>query len=166
MDTPRPRKIEERIAVGAMALLVAITLLNVVSRYLTDESFAWTEEISVFLMIVLTLAGAASAAAGDSQIRIEYFYDAGSAPRRRRFALFAAVVSAVFLAFFALLFGGMVWDEIRWAETSMGLGVPRWWYSAWIPPLCLFIAWRFAQWARRVARDGAPEPSSSKTPGD
>ena len=41
-------KLEEALAVAAMAVLVAITLLNVMTRYFTDESYAWTEELSVF----------------------------------------------------------------------------------------------------------------------
>jgi TRAP-type C4-dicarboxylate transport system permease small subunit len=36
----------------------------------------------------------------------------------------------------------MVSDEIRWGETSMGLGVPRWWYSIATPVLCAAIALR------------------------
>ena len=163
MDTPRPRKFEERIAVAAMAILVLTTLLNVVVRYLTDESFAWTEEISIFLMIVLTLAGAASAAASDTHIRIEFFYDAGSPKRRRLFGLFSAVASALFFVFAAVLFAGMVWDEFRWSETSMGLGVPRWWYTVWVPLLCLCIAWRCGQWARKVAQ-GARDPDPAQPP--
>src|SRR4051812_8574521 len=51
---------EERIAVAALALLLVITLANVFTRYFTDDSFAWTEELSVFLMVVLALAGAAA----------------------------------------------------------------------------------------------------------
>ena len=49
-------KLEEALAVAAMAVLVAITLLNVMTRYFTDESYAWTEELSVFLMVVMALA--------------------------------------------------------------------------------------------------------------
>ena len=44
----------------------------------------------------------------------------------------------------AALFSIDVADEIRWAETSMGLGVPRWWFTAAIPPLCLAVAVRAA----------------------
>lgn len=69
-----------------MALLALITFVNVLVRYFTDASFAWTEEISVFLMIVLALVGGASAVARDAHIRIEFFYASGSVARRRRLA--------------------------------------------------------------------------------
>lgn len=136
-----------------MAALVVITLGNVATRHLTDRSFAWTEEISVFLLVVLTLAGAASVAARDAHIRIEFFYDGGSAARRRALRRFAAAATALLFLGLAFLFGVMVADEMRWSETSMGLGVPRWWFTVVIPPLCLAVAWR--AWAARRADDAS-----------
>ena len=40
-----------------MALICLITLANVAVRYLTDISFAFTEEISVFLLVFLLAPG-------------------------------------------------------------------------------------------------------------
>jgi len=128
-----------------MAALTLITLGNVLTRYLSDQSFAWTEEISVFLIVVMTLAGAAGVARRDGHIRIEYFYEGGSILRRRRLRLLAAAATALTFFTLAVLFGAAVADEIRWGETSMGLGVPRWWFTVAIPPLCLAIAARAAQ---------------------
>ncbi len=147
-----PIGFEEGLAVACLALLVAITLLNVVTRYLTAQSFAWTEEISIFLMVVMTLAGASAAAARDRHIRIEFFYEGGSAARRRALRIVASCVTGLLFAALALLFARMVADEMRWGETTMGLGVPRWWYTVAIPLLsaavaarCLALAWRTAR---------------------
>ena len=54
----RPAKVEEVVGVACMVVLVLLTLGNVLSRYFTDASFALTEEISIFLIVVMTLAGA------------------------------------------------------------------------------------------------------------
>jgi hypothetical protein len=43
---------------------------NAVGSRLSDESVAWTEELSVFLLILTTMAGTAAAALRDSHIRI------------------------------------------------------------------------------------------------
>ena len=67
-----------------MAALCVITMANVVVRYLSDESFAWTEELSVFLLVLTTMAGTAAAALRDNHIRIEFFLERGSAAHRRR----------------------------------------------------------------------------------
>ncbi|MDY0106615.1 MAG: TRAP transporter small permease subunit, partial [Giesbergeria sp.] len=50
---PRSLRIEDWLTVIVMALLALITFANVLARYFTDSSIAWTEEFSVFLMIVL-----------------------------------------------------------------------------------------------------------------
>ncbi len=150
----RPRvslKIEETIAVVSMAVLVVITLANVIVRYFTDESFAWTEEISIFLMGVLTLAGAAAVAARDRHIRIEFFYETGSPARRKALALFAAAMTTLMFVALTVLTGRLAYDEWHYGETSMAIGVPRWWYSVWLPVLCAAIALRSAGWGVRRA---------------
>jgi TRAP-type C4-dicarboxylate transport system permease small subunit len=148
----RAVKIEEVIGVACMVVLVLLTLGNVLTRYLTDESFAWTEEISIFLIVVMTLAGAASIAARDRHIRIEFIYDGGSAQRRRLLRLVSAAATTLLFAVLAALFAITLADEVKWAETSMGLGVPRWWFTAPIPLLCAAIAVRAARWGLRVRR--------------
>lgn len=151
-----PLAIEDWIAVLLMAALALITFANVLVRYLTDQSFAWTEEISVFLMIVLTLVGGGAAMARDRHIKIEYFLDQGSAARKRRLVGFGALCCTVFFLFLAVLSTRLVWDEYRFDETSPGIGVPKWWYSIWLPVLSLAIAARaFGVWLRRKRAESA-----------
>jgi len=151
---PAPRRVpfEERVAVLCMAALVVITLLNVVTRYLTDQSFAWTEEISIVLMVVMTLAGTAAAAARDAHVRIEVLYEGGRPQRRRALRLFSAAVTVLVFVLLTVLFTRMVADEVRWSETSMGLGVPRWWFTAAAPVLTAAVALRSLLWGLRVWR--------------
>lgn len=150
--SPR-RTPEDWIAALGMAGLCVITMANVVVRYLSDESFAWTEEFSVFLLILTTMAGTAAAALRDNHIRIEYFFASGSASRQRILALFGACVTTVFFLVLAALTGRMAWDDFRYAEISMGLGVPRWWYTAWVPAFSLVISLRVIQALNRKIKD-------------
>ena len=140
--TAVPLAIEDWLTVIVMALLALITFANVLVRYFTDQSFAWTEEISVFLMIVLALVAGSAAVARNRHIRIEFFAEAGPAPRRRAFARFGSLMVALLFALIAVLSARMVYDDIRFGETSPGIGVPQWWYSAWLPLLSLAIAGR------------------------
>lgn len=149
-------RFEDAIAVFALAVLVLLTLINVVVRYLTDVSFAETEEISIFLMVVLTMAGAAAAASRDRHMRIEYFLDTGSARRRRLLSLLSAFGTSLFFVFLTVLLSRFAWDEYRFAETTMALGVPRWWYSIWLPVLSAGIAWRAFSLAGRRMRGEQP----------
>jgi len=140
---------EDWIAVLGMGALCVITMANVVVRYLSDESFAWTEEFSVFLLVLTTMAGTAAATLRDNHIRIEFFLASGSSARQRGLALFGAGITVVFFVALAALTGRMAWDDFHYNEISMGLGVPRWWYSGWVPALSLVIAFRAAQFFRQ-----------------
>ena len=135
-------KIEDWLTVGVMGSLALITFANVLVRYFTSQSFAWTEEFSVFLMIVLALVGSLAAVARDRHIRIEYFSESGSMARRKKLARLGAVLVAVLFALIGTLSIRVVWDDYRFNETSPGIGIPQWWYSIWLPILSLGISLR------------------------
>src|SRR5437868_5833619 len=73
-------RVEEALGAAVMATIALITFANVVVRYATDLSFAFTEEISIALMVVVTLIGASLTVAKDRHIRVEYFL--GKVPSR------------------------------------------------------------------------------------
>jgi len=156
---PQPRvplAVEDIFAAVCMGVLAVITFANVVLRYLTDQSIAWTEEISIGIMIVMTLAAAGSAVARERHVRIEYFMERGSPQRQRLFALVAAGAVVALFAAMAILGTRMVWDEYRFGETSPGIGVPKWWYSIWLPILSVTIMLRamgvfIRKWRERAA---------------
>lgn len=137
-----PLKIEDWLTVLVMGALALITFANVIARYFTNQSFAWTEEFSVFLMIVLALVGSSAAVARDRHIRIEYFSESGSMARRKKLSRLGAVLVALLFALIGVLSIRLVWDDYRFGETSPGIGVPQWWYSIWLPIISLGIALR------------------------
>ena len=139
---PRSLRLEDWLTVLVMASLALITFTNVLVRYFTNSSFAWTEEISVFLMIVLALVGGSAAVARNQHIRIEYFAEGGSALRSKKLAMLGAATVALLFALIAVLSVRVVWDDYRFGETSPGIGVPQWWYSIWLPLLSALIASR------------------------
>jgi TRAP-type C4-dicarboxylate transport system permease small subunit len=154
-------RIEDWIGVIVMVLLVAITFANVVVRYFTDESFAWTEEFSVFLMIVLALVAGSAAVARDRNIRIEFFFERGSAARQKRLAIVSALGVAVMFLALAVLGVRITWDEYAFGETSPGIGVPSWWYSIWLPLFsvaivlrALALAWHNVRALRALSEQG------------
>ena len=137
-----PLKIEDWLTVLVMGALALITFANVITRYFTNQSFAWTEEFSVFLMIVLALVGSSAAVARDRHIRIEYVSDSGSMARRKNLSRLGAVLVALLFTLIGVLSIRLVWDDYRFGETSPGIGVPQWWYSVWLPIISIGIALR------------------------
>jgi TRAP-type C4-dicarboxylate transport system permease small subunit len=149
-----PLKIEDWISVLVLAVLALITFGNVLVRYLTDSSFAWTEEISVFLLIVLTMTAGATAFLRNQHIRIELFADGGTPRRRRTLAIISSTVVLLFFILLTALSARMALDDYTWGDTSPAIGIPNWWYTVWMPVLSLAISLRMAGMLRRLLRSG------------
>ncbi|GAA5235390.1 TRAP transporter small permease [Verticiella sediminum] len=137
-----PLAIEDWLSAGLLGLLAVMTMANVLVRYFTSQSFAWTEEISIVLMIVMTLVASSAAVARNRHIRIEYFAERGSPERRRRLVRFAAGCVALMFWLLAVLSARITYDQYIYGDTSPAIGVPEWWYSVWMPLLSLAIALR------------------------
>ena len=128
-----------------MALICLITLGNVCARYLTDISFAFTEEVSVFLLIFLTFIGSAKAFLDGNQVAVTYFIDKLAWKGRRRWLLFGLTMSALMIGLLVGLGARMAWDDFDLEVTSPGLGWPQWIYTVWLPVLALLVLARLAQ---------------------
>ena len=153
-----PLAIEDWLTVIIMALLALITFANVLVRYFTDASFAWTEEVSVFLMILLAMVASSAAVARNRHIRIEFVADSGPEKRQRALAVLGAALVALLFVLMAVLSVRLVWDDIQYGETSPGIGVPQWWYSIWLPIVSIAIALRAIGLMLRGGRPAAENP--------
>lgn len=159
-----PLALEDWATVLIMAALALITLANVLVRYFTDASFAWTEEVSVFLMILLVLVGVSAATARERHIRIDFFLERGSPARRRRLQRLGAAALALLFGLIAALSLRVVWDDYRFGETSPGIGVPQWWYTIWLPLVSAAVALRaLGLWWRRRG-DGGGSGDGGRAP--
>jgi TRAP-type transport system small permease protein len=155
-DRPRVSiRIEEALAALSMALICVISFANVVVRYLTNASFAFTEEISVFLLVVLTLVGASAAFARDRNIRVTFFVQMAKPRVRLAAELLGLLLSAVLFLMVAWYGWRFVADDWQYGTTSPGLGVPQWIYSIWLPVLGLAIAARGLGRVWRLLRGAA-----------
>lgn len=136
---------EEWACAATMALLCLITFANVLVRYLTNISFAFTEEISVWLMVVMTLFGSAAAFTRRQHIAITWFIERlppATLAGVRRWGLLA---SMLMFALLAVLGTRMAWDDFNYAVTTPAMGLPQWLYTVWLPVLSLLVLWRLLQ---------------------
>jgi TRAP-type C4-dicarboxylate transport system permease small subunit len=151
-----PLTIEKVLAASAMAALGLITLGNVVARYLTNYSFAFTEEYSIALMVVVTMLGAGIATAADRQIRITWFASL-LPPKGQRLAEVIATLAVILMFGLLIVLGGrLVWDEYRFEVTSPGLGEPQWIYTLALPALALAVTARAVGHLLRTIRARRP----------
>ncbi|SEG55292.1 TRAP transporter small permease [Marinobacterium lutimaris] len=146
MSSRPPKARPERfLAALALTVICIISLGNVVVRYATDASFAFTEEFSVFLLVVVTFAGAAAAARDNQHIRIELIEH--HVPRSLLPALYLLQWAAGIAVLGAATWYGYTFamEEYEWDSLSPGLGLPNWIYVAWLPILTLAIMIRSTQ---------------------
>ena len=145
--TDRLLPVERVVAALAMVAICFISFANVLVRYVSNYSFAFTEEYSTFLLVLMTFVGASVAVARNSHMRVGFFAEFG-----RRWRLFCRIVARLAsLLMFGLIvwFGSwLTWDQYRFEELSAGLGVPTWIYTMWMPLLSLLIMARilFTWW--------------------
>ncbi|MGH8599770.1 MAG: TRAP transporter small permease [Burkholderiales bacterium] len=151
---PAPPRIERGLMALVMAALLVITMANVIVRYLTDISFAYTEEISVWLLVVLTLVGTVSALFTGKHIAVTIVIDRLPQRLRRAGSMLAGIATLAMFVLLAWYGTRMAWDDYSYQVTSPALGIPRWLYTVWLPLLSALVAVRVIQlmvhaWRRR-----------------
>lgn len=151
-----PLAIEKILAASAMAALCLITLGNVVTRYLTNYSFAFTEEFSIALMVVVTMLGASIATAADRQIRITWFASLLPPAGTRAAEVVASLATIAMFVMVLVLGARLVWDEYRFEVTSPGLGEPQWIYTLMLPLLSAAVIARAFGHLRRLLTSRRP----------
>ena len=149
-------RVERFLGAAAMAALCVITLANVLVRYFTDISFAFTEEVSVFLMVFLTFVGSAKAFLDGNQIAVTWFAERSPGAWRHRLLLFSFACSALMAGLLVWLDTRMAWDDFRYEVTSPGIGAPQWIYTVWLPLLSAALLLRLLQALVELWRRGAP----------
>ena len=117
---------------------------NVVVRYLTNISFAFTEEYSVVLMVIVTVLGTSLAMAGGRHIKIEYFTNLLSRRGQQIAEIIAMLLVIVCFGIIAVYGAYLTWDEDRFESLTPGLGHPQWLHTGWLPLLSLFVIGRAA----------------------
>jgi len=150
--SPKPFHIEEAIGALVMGLICLISFSNVVVRYASDVSFAFTEEYSVFLLVVLTFIGASLAYATNDHLRISFFADR-LGPFGKAFSNIISVSASLTMFGLLVYYGSsLALDEYIYEETSPGLGNPAWIYTVFLPILSLVVIFRIIQVTLRNRR--------------
>lgn len=139
------RYAEEVVGAVILAIMSAVTFINVVVRYGTNFSFAWSEEVTINLFVWAVLLGTAAVFREGGHLGMNLLYNS----LRPRGKLCCDVLSfGLCLVFFlTLAYFGMleVLDEADIEATSESLGVPVWLYTAATPLLSVLCIFRAAQ---------------------
>lgn len=146
MSNRRPKfRPEAWLATLALIAICLISLGNVIVRYATDASFAFTEEFSVFFLVLLTFAGAAVAARHNQHIRIELVEHHLPKGLLKLVYVLQWLAGMVVLGITAWYGAKFALEEYQWESLSPGLGLPNWIYVVWLPLMAGAIMIRMTQ---------------------
>ena len=96
-------KIEEWVLATAMILIALLTIANVLTRSLLGLSLAFAEELTGFLIVLITFVGLSYAASRGRHIRMTALYDQLPLRPRRRLMILITVVMALLMVLLAWL---------------------------------------------------------------
>ena len=136
---------EEVLGSILLAVMAAVAFINVIVRYCTSFSFAWSEELTVNFFVWVVLLGTARAFRQGTHLGMNIMYDALPRPARKVCYWFGCALCVLF-------FGALCWtgtleviDEYELDSISESLGVPVWWYTIATPLFSLLIIVRMCQ---------------------
>lgn len=133
---------DDAVVLALFWILAGVVFLQFFTRYVLNDSVAWTEEIARFLLIGVTFIGAVMATRNQSHIAVEFIYR--WVPRLgRRIAQFVIdVLSTTFYVVLAVLSAQIAG---RTRQMMVSLEIPKstiyWIVSAAFVCMALYSAW-------------------------
>lgn len=137
--------IEEIISAGCLIIMTALTFTNVIARHVFSASFSFSEEITTYLFVLLSLLGTAIAAKRKAHLGLTILTDAVSPSVRKILAIISYAIATIFSA--ALFYYGilMVRNQQVLGQVTAGMQWPEWIYGSFVPLGSFFVVIRFAQ---------------------
>jgi len=148
-------KIEELCLTWAMILIALLTIGNVIGRTF-DRSLAFAEELSQFLIILVTFIGLGYAASRARHIRMTALYDTLGEAARKPLALWISASTAILLLALTALSVDYILGTVRvLGSVSPVLQVPLWIVYLAAPLGLLLAALQYAlAFARNLTSEG------------
>ncbi len=152
--------LEEWLGMVLLSIMAAIAGLNVAFRYLSTQSFSFTEEVVLNFFVAVTLLGISYGYRKNSHLVMGFAFD--------RFPQWLKLIcwhlsNTLSILFFVILFywGTLqVKDEFELDSVTEALRTPTWLYSLCIPLFSLLIIFRILQKYRPGSGTAAAETAS------
>lgn len=110
--------LEAWVALGIFWTLGATVFYQFFTRYVLNDSAAWTEEIARYLLIGVVFIGACIGVSKNNHIQVDFFYKFMPPKMARLMATLVDVMRVVFLVAFAVL-TLMMMNKLRDARMTM-----------------------------------------------
>lgn len=138
-------KIEEILASICLVVMTLLTFANVVSRYLFSASFSFSEEITTYLFVLVSLLGTAIAAKRGAHLGLSIIIDAVGPRAEKALKVFGSAIATIFCAgifYYGIL---MVRNQQMLGQVTAGMQWPEWIFGSFVPFGAFFATIRFLQ---------------------
>lgn len=143
---------EEALAGGLLVVMAVLAFLNIVVRYFTRYSFAFTEEIEVAALVWISMLGAAVGFRESVHLGFTILRDRFPRPVRRELAALSSLIAIATMLGLIWAGGRQIQSQIALNTTSEALGIPEWIYTAALPAGGLLVIARVLQALRSEIR--------------
>ena len=136
-------KIEDIIFAICMIIMTSLTFANVIARYVFSASFSFSEEITTYLFVMLSLIGSAAAARRKAHLGFTAILDLLPKGLQRAIQTMSYALATFFSA--ALFWYGisMVQSQIFHGQVTAGMQWPEWIFGSFVPLGAFFITIEF-----------------------
>ena len=135
-------KVEDIICAICLIVMTTLTFANVIARYVFSASFSFSEEITTYLFVLLSLIGSA-AARRKAHLGFTAILDLLPKGLQRVIQTMSYALATFFSA--ALFWYGisMVQSQIYHGQVTAGMQWPEWIFGAFVPLGAFFITIEF-----------------------
>ena len=136
-------KLEDIICAICMIIMTSLTFANVIARYVFSASFSFSEEITTYLFVMLSLIGSAAAARRKAHLGFTAILDLLPKGLQRAIQTMSYALATFFSA--ALFWYGisMVQSQIFHGQVTAGMQWPEWIFGSFVPLGAFFITIEF-----------------------
>ena len=138
-------RIEEIVAAVCLSVMTILAFANVVARYVFSASFSFSEEITTYLFVLLSLLGTAIAARRRAHLGLTILTDVVSPKVRRILHIIGYLFAVAFTG--AIFYYGilMVLSQRQLQQVTANMQWPEWIFGSFVPVGALFATVRFVQ---------------------
>lgn len=132
-------------AAVCLSVMTILAFANVVARYVFSASFSFSEEITTYLFVLLSLLGTAIAARRRAHLGLTILTDVVSPKVRRILHIIGYLFAVAFTG--AIFYYGilMVLSQRQLQQVTANMQWPEWIFGSFVPIGALFATVRFVQ---------------------
>ena len=136
---------EEGLCGICLTVMTALTFVNVIARYVFSASLSFSEEITTYLFVLLSLLGAAIAAKRGAHLGFTLITEHVGKTMGRILSIIAMGISALFSAIICYFGIFMALNQYTKGQLTAGTQLPEWIFGSFVPIGALFVTIRFLQ---------------------